>query len=527
MPTDPTRADTDRDGISDYDELSEQQFTLLARFNGLFPNYAIDGTDSKKYGTDPLRQDTDGDGITDLDELTQGWAVVRSDGTVVQVFSDPTKADTDSDGLSDDQEREAITDPREPDTDGDGRTDYQEVTVHSNPLLPDILVSVAYSYMYATGHYDGDYNLADWYWKFYVQQSSKPFPGSVLSHANNGCRKMPGSLGNFVSDPGCGTCGTTGRDFNLSSSSAATQMFSLGPGDGLLLHGFIFDHNACPAKDGFHEINCYFSFMDQPLRYEDLQEKSFMMRSFSFNGDGCDVRIFAEIQINCAGTARHICQFGSPCIYNDDCTSGECTKGRCAANCGNGMQEGTETCDDGNNDGCGTCGLNCTGPGTGATCEIHTGCVSDDDCKSGSCFGGECIAVCGNGIKETPDEVCDDGNASSCGTCDALCTAVVAGEACPIGTGCATNADCVRNSCSGGVCVPVCGDRIVDQGSGADGVPYETCDDGNKLDCGTCNKDCNGEGGGTAVLSGRGALRAPTAPAASARTTSASRRRRP
>src|SRR5262249_43609164 len=98
-PTDPNNPDTDGDGISDFDELSADQFAALTRFNDFFPGYHVDGSTSKKYGTDPTRVDTDGDGLSDFFELFVGWTVVRADGSVHQVFSDPTKADTDAHGL--------------------------------------------------------------------------------------------------------------------------------------------------------------------------------------------------------------------------------------------------------------------------------------------------------------------------------------------------------------------------------------------------------------------------------------------
>ena len=100
-PTDPEAVDTDGDGITDYDELSAEQFSNLARFNDFFPGFLIDGTASQKYGTDPTKVDSDDDRLADRFELLVGWIVVRDDGSVEQVFSDPTTADTDGDGLLD------------------------------------------------------------------------------------------------------------------------------------------------------------------------------------------------------------------------------------------------------------------------------------------------------------------------------------------------------------------------------------------------------------------------------------------
>ncbi|WP_172923455.1 LPXTG cell wall anchor domain-containing protein, partial [Streptococcus sp. 812] len=51
-------------------------------------------------GTDPTKADTDGDGLTDKEEVEKG--------------TDPTKADTDGDGLTDKEEVEKGTNPKDP-----------------------------------------------------------------------------------------------------------------------------------------------------------------------------------------------------------------------------------------------------------------------------------------------------------------------------------------------------------------------------------------------------------------------------
>jgi cysteine-rich repeat protein len=97
--TDPKKADTDGDGLSDGDEVN-------------------------KYGTDPLKADTDGDGLRDGDEVTKHK-------------TDPKKADTDGDGLSDgDEVNKYGTDPLKADTDGDGVSDGDEVAAGSDPKNP-------------------------------------------------------------------------------------------------------------------------------------------------------------------------------------------------------------------------------------------------------------------------------------------------------------------------------------------------------------------------------------------------------
>ena len=93
----PTLADTDKDGLSDSDEV-------------------------KVYHSNPNRADTDGDGLSDKDEA-------------LVYHSDPTKADGDGDMLSDSAEiLKYGTDPAKADTDGDGFSDYAEVHLLSDPL---------------------------------------------------------------------------------------------------------------------------------------------------------------------------------------------------------------------------------------------------------------------------------------------------------------------------------------------------------------------------------------------------------
>ena len=97
--TDPTKNDSDDNGILDGDE-----------------DFDLDGlTNLQEYekGTEPFNEDTDGDGLTDGDE-------VNTYGT------DPIKADTDDDGLDDGDEIYFKDDPLNPDTNGNGILDGDE-----------------------------------------------------------------------------------------------------------------------------------------------------------------------------------------------------------------------------------------------------------------------------------------------------------------------------------------------------------------------------------------------------------------
>jgi hypothetical protein len=95
------------------------------------------------YGTSDRSADTDGDGISDYDEVRTGWAVRVQNRPDRPVYPDPRSVDTDGDGLTDNQERTKGTDPRTRDTDLDGLND----NVDPNPLVytlvpPTIVLNV-------------------------------------------------------------------------------------------------------------------------------------------------------------------------------------------------------------------------------------------------------------------------------------------------------------------------------------------------------------------------------------------------
>ena len=103
------------------------------------------------------------------------------------------------------------------------------------------------------------------------------------------------------------------------------------------------------------------------------------------NGDGCNARCRIE--------------------DNTVCTGGPDTADRAArpTTCGDGTgQQGTEPCDDGNNDW-----------GDGCT----PACTKEPVCA----VGAACTSACGDGIK-FPSEACDDGNTTSGDGCSATCT---------------------------------------------------------------------------------------------------------
>jgi outer membrane protein OmpA-like peptidoglycan-associated protein/opacity protein-like surface antigen len=143
--TDPNKADTDDDGLSDRDEGIKYHTNPLRADSDV--DGLKDGEEALTYSTDPLKPDTDGDRLVDGDEVltyhtdplkvdTDGDGL--ADGDEVRTYhSDPLKADTDGDGLTDsDEVNKFHTDPVKSDTDGGGIGDGAEVAAGSNPLDP-------------------------------------------------------------------------------------------------------------------------------------------------------------------------------------------------------------------------------------------------------------------------------------------------------------------------------------------------------------------------------------------------------
>lgn len=98
--TDPTKADTDDNGVNDDDEdFDEDGLTNLEEFEKKTNPYIADtdsdglsdGDEVKTHGTDPLVADTDGDGLEDGDEIVLG--------------TNPLVQDTDGDGIIDSEEK--------------------------------------------------------------------------------------------------------------------------------------------------------------------------------------------------------------------------------------------------------------------------------------------------------------------------------------------------------------------------------------------------------------------------------------
>lgn len=118
-------------------------FQASATENGIVIDYPDSDGDSISdimesiLKTDPSKTDTDDDGLTDPQELY----ITDTDPTVfdsVEPLVSDADADSDADGISNINEIELGTDPQNPDTDDDRLTDSEEVTVYlTDPQLED------------------------------------------------------------------------------------------------------------------------------------------------------------------------------------------------------------------------------------------------------------------------------------------------------------------------------------------------------------------------------------------------------
>jgi len=166
-------------------------------------------------------------------------------------------------------------------------------------------------------------------------------------------------------------------------------------------------------------------------------------------------------------------------IDNDGCTNG-CQNPRC----GDGIKQSGEQCDDGNQNSNDACKNNCTlnvcgdqvvNPDTEECDDGNT--VNNDGCTN-ACKSPRC----GDGIVQTGEQ-CDDGNQNDNDACTNQCTNAVCGdgivgpgEQCDDGN--QVNTDACTNQCKNAVC----GDSIVQ--------PPEQCDDGNQIDGDACSNAC-------------------------------------
>jgi hypothetical protein len=169
-------------------------------------------------------------------------------------------------------------------------------------------------------------------------------------------------------------------------------------------------------------------------------------------GDG--IQNGSETGPDCGGTCPDKCPVGAGCKGPTDCKSGSCNGGTCRADvsCTNGQKDAGET------------DVDCGGPKCGG-CAVTKFCGQHSDCLSGACVYGMCEKpTCTDGIRNQGESDIDCG-----GPC----------PACGVGGKCAKAGDCKSGACEAGTCCTpnACG----------------ICSDSPDEVCNGKDDDCNGK----------------------------------
>jgi hypothetical protein len=192
----PANGETDGDGLSDYDEFSAGQFAQYAIYAQRFDNFTLDSSLSMQYGTNLNSRDSDNDTLYDAAEISGFGLLVTVNGQPTQLFAttNPLSDDTDADGLEDGAEINTYgTHPALADTDGDSRLDGAEVnellfrssvtdqwdfgntsipivnpagTYRSDPLSSDAVVAITLQQFSLNRNGEGN---PDWDWDIRLQ----------------------------------------------------------------------------------------------------------------------------------------------------------------------------------------------------------------------------------------------------------------------------------------------------------------------------------------------------------------------
>lgn len=155
----------------------------------------------------------------------------------------------------------------------------------------------------------------------------------------------------------------------------------------------------------------------------------------------------------------------------------------------NGIVEGFEECDDGNNSN----GDACTTACTVAVCgdgEVRAGveeCDDANDSDNDACRNGCILNVCGDGAIRSGIEACDDGNLIDGDGCDADCRLSCGNGTVDSGEECDDGNNVSGDGCDGNCSVTACGNGIV---AGTAAGYLEECDDGNADDLDDCRNSC-------------------------------------
>ncbi|MGB0717356.1 MAG: hypothetical protein ACPGXK_15875, partial [Phycisphaerae bacterium] len=301
--TNPNDVDTDGDGLLDFDEFSN--FGEFFQFNFLYPGFFLTDSGSRQYQSDPRSQDTDGDGLTDSFELLNGWRVLSVvDNVARDVNSSLNFADSDFDGVNDQREylgKDGIapgmpgdtgdaTDPTDPDTDDDGRLDDAEFASNTNPLMPDLQVTIRVEELQDFVHPSG---TTDWIIEVVVLRPAEDSE-VVLVDSFDVCSETDNLF--MCESLACGTVARATSDI-VRTTVNETLTFTIPDGDPVVLETFVGQVASC--GDSVPVLGCNF-FERRTLSSTDLKGTGgFSVQEFDFdNQSGCTaiVPVIVEVE---------------------------------------------------------------------------------------------------------------------------------------------------------------------------------------------------------------------------------------
>lgn len=174
------------------------------------------------------------------------------------------------------------------------------------------------------------------------------------------------------------------------------------------------------------------------------------------------------------------------CDDGNDVDADECLNSCVVAACGDGvLQEGVEECDDGNDIDTDSCLTSCVAAVCGDSV-VHEGfeaCDDGNDDDSDGCTSVCELASCGDGVLQGEEE-CDDGNEDNTDECTDLCLNAICGDA-NVHEGVEACDDGGESDVCDADCTPAeCGDMVVNM------TAMEQCDDGNDIDTDECTSAC-------------------------------------
>jgi len=214
--------------------------------------------------------------------------------------------------------------------------------------------------------------------------------------------------------------------------------------------------------------------------------------SFSYQAsDGMLASAVAVVTITIAGVTTcgdGIVEGSEQCDDGNNVNTDGCLNNCMTARCGDGVvQSEVEQCDDGNADNSDACLDTCVAARCGdGFVELGVEqCDDGNNSNTDACLNTCAAARCGDGFVEFGVEQCDDGNNSNNDACLSTCAAANCGdgfvelgvEQCDDGN--TSNTDGCLNTCV----VALCGDGFVELG-------VEQCDDGNNSNNDACLNTC-------------------------------------